>query len=252
MWALGDYDRIAARLAPAAERIASKVGDGAGRRAVDVAAGTGSLARALASRSWSVAACDIAPALVERGRELSADAGLDIDWHEAELDELPFADGSAELFGSSFGLIFAPDAERALAEAHRLLRAGGTLAFSAWTPSSYMAEMTTVMSEFMPPNPEMRKPFRWGDLELTNSWLAGGFTSISTTTHTLPWVFPTASAAADFKFTYSPPHLAALSFVGERADELRAAVRDHLAGLAARDGSIKIDAEYVVTVARRK
>lgn len=252
LWSLGDYSRLAARLAVAAGTIADTVGDGDGRPALDVAAGTGSLALALARRGWSVTATDITPALVARGRDRSAQGGFDIAWHEASLDQLPFLDRGFDLVGSSFGLIFAPDPATALAEAHRLLRPGGMLAFSAWTPSSYMAAMTRVMATFLPPGPQFDGPFRWGSPDTTTGWLeSAGFTDPTTTTHTLPWTFPSADDAAAFMFAHSPAHVAAVTAAGEQGHAMRGAVRHHLAGLAEPDGSIDIAAEYVITTAHR-
>ena len=166
MWALGDYAQIAERLSPAAAdlvtTVSKRLGAGGGRTALDVAAGTGSLTTALAAAGWSVDAVDISPALVGQGRRRTAEQGLDVRWHEAPLDTLPFGDGSADLVGSSFGLIFASDPDQALGEMSRVLRPGGALAFSAWTPSSYIAAMTDLMVTFMPEGPPA-STFRWGD-----------------------------------------------------------------------------------------
>lgn len=251
MWGLGNYRQIAERLSPAAVAVVTTVskraGAGGGRTALDVAAGTGSLATALAAAGWSVDAIDISPALAEQGRERTAQQGLDVRWHEAPLDTLPFDDSSADLVGSSFGLIFVPDPDQALGEISRVLRPGGALAFSAWTPSSYIAVMTDLMTTFMPEGPPSTT-FRWGDPAVCAEWVGKHFETVESTTHTLPWHFESSRAASDFMFTHSPGHVASLIYAGDRAQEMRTAVEQQLDELAS-DGRIRIDAEYAVVSA---
>ncbi|MCY7401060.1 MAG: class I SAM-dependent methyltransferase [Nocardioides sp.] len=253
MWALGDYAQIAERLSPAAAAVVTtvsmRVGARGGRAALDVAAGTGSLTTALAAAGWSVDAVDISPALAEQGRERTAQQGLDVRWHEAPLDTVPFDDGSADLVGSSFGLIFASDSDQALGEMSRVLRPGGALAFSAWTPRSYIAGMTDLMATFMPEGPPSTI-FRWGDPAVCVEWVGEYFDAVEMTTHTLPWHFESSRAASDFMFTHSPGHVASLVYAGDRAQEMRTAVEQQLDALAS-DGRIRIDAEYVVVSALR-
>lgn len=250
-WELGDYPAVAARLVQGAQAVAAAAGPGQGRAALDVAAGTGSLALALAESGWEASAVDIAPRLIEAGRCRARAAGQHIRWHEASLDDLPFEAGSFDLVASSFGLIFAADPVDALAEAHRVLRPGGRLAFSAWTPEGFIGRMSSVMGQVLSAEEMMTGPFRWGDPFLTSEWLADGFTRVRTQAHNLPWVFPSAQEATDFMFAHSPGHLASMELAGPRGDELIAAVTELTQRLASPDGSIDIAAHYVVTTAQR-
>lgn len=252
MWQLGDYPAVAARLVPAARAVSAAVGPGRGRAALDVAAGTGSLALALAGSGWEVHAVDIAPRLIEAGRCRARSLGHDIRWREASMDDLPYASEAFDLVASSFGLIFAAEPAVTLAESHRVLRPGGTLAFSAWTPQGFMGQMTARMAELLSAQDLMAGPFRWGDSGVTAPWLQEGFTRVCTQVHTLPWVFPSARVATDFLFERSPGHLAALGLAGPRGAELVSAVTELIQSLASPDGSIDIPAQYVVTTAQRR
>lgn len=251
MWELGDYRLVAERLRPAAEEIAEVVGDGQGRRALDVAAGTGSVALALARQGWLVGAADIAPALIEHGRERTR--GLGIDWYEAPLDALPFSDGTLDLVASSFGLIFAPDPHAALTELRRCLRPGGQLAFTAWTPGGYMGQMTAVMMGFMLPGPAgAASPMDWGRPDVVAERLsAAGFTLSSSRLHAVPWEFDSAEAGAQFLFQHSPAHVASVSMVADKAPAMIQAVQAHLAESAGTsDGPVSLAAEYTLTLAK--
>ena len=92
-------------------------------RVLEVGCGTGVLTRALArvANAGSVVGVDLAPALIERARELSPDIRFDV----ADARSLPFADGSFDLAVFDSTLSHVPGPERALAEAFRVLRADG-------------------------------------------------------------------------------------------------------------------------------
>ena len=53
-------------------------------------------------------ATDLTPSLVEEGRRRSEAEGLDIAWHVADAEALPFADGEHDVVLSSIGVMFAP------------------------------------------------------------------------------------------------------------------------------------------------
>lgn len=53
-------------------------------------------------------------------------------FQEGDAEELPFPDGSFDAVIMKFGLLHLGRPEQALAEAHRVLRAGGKLGFTVW------------------------------------------------------------------------------------------------------------------------
>jgi SAM-dependent methyltransferase len=55
-----------------------------------------------------------------------------VTWQQADAQQLPFDDASFDLIVCQFGVMFFPDKPRALAEAKRVLRPGGTLLFNVW------------------------------------------------------------------------------------------------------------------------
>jgi 2-polyprenyl-3-methyl-5-hydroxy-6-metoxy-1,4-benzoquinol methylase len=108
LWGLADYGALAARLAPAATALVGAVTPVVGRRVLDLAAGTGTVALMAAEQGARVSACDIAPRMVELGRQATIEAGLTVDWREANAEALPWPDDSFDYVLSSFGLIFVP------------------------------------------------------------------------------------------------------------------------------------------------
>lgn len=251
LWALGDYARIGVRLRPAAVRLAATVGDGHGRRALDVATGTGAVALELAARGWAVSATDACAPLLAQAEQSARSEGHVVDLQVADLAEQPYGADSFAAVTSSFGLIFAPDPATAVTEAVRCLRPGGLLALTAWAPDGYMGEMTRAMQQFLPPSPAGgHDPLTWGDPVVARARLAG-LTDVQVEAEQLPWAFSDADQAMALYFEHSPAHVAAARAAGDAADELRAAVRDHLASMAGADGRVDLAADYVVVSGRR-
>jgi SAM-dependent methyltransferase len=91
---------------------------------LDVGCGEGELARHLPDGSW--VGVDSSPTMLARAPEPSV---------QAEATALPFEDASFASVALLYVLYHLPDPERALAEARRVLRAGGLVAVAA--PSRY-------------------------------------------------------------------------------------------------------------------
>src|ERR671918_2347171 len=90
IWAQGDYTMLSRQLAPAAQALADACAVSAGQEVLDVGAGDGNFALACAREGASVVASDLSPAMVERGRRRSEAEGYEIEWIEADAEELPF------------------------------------------------------------------------------------------------------------------------------------------------------------------
>ena len=109
MWASGDYpSMVETWLLPLGPRLVEACGIGAGMRVLDIAAGTGNAAIPAAQRGANVTASDLTPELLEAGRRRADEAGVALDWVEADAEQLPFDDESFDVVMSAIGVMFAP------------------------------------------------------------------------------------------------------------------------------------------------
>jgi len=104
----------------------------AGQSLLDVAGGTGDIAfrvirRVGPERVGPVVVCDLTPDMLAVGRDRALDRGLlgAIDWVCADAEALPLPDRCMDACTIAFGLRNVTHIDRALAEAHRVLRPGG-------------------------------------------------------------------------------------------------------------------------------
>lgn len=91
--------------------------------------------------------------------------GVEVDFREGDLLDLPLADGSADVVPSVFGVIFAPDPSRALREVGRVLRPGGRVLVSAWVPAGPIDAMLGAIGRILARVSQERPPqrFMWSD-----------------------------------------------------------------------------------------
>lgn len=109
-----------------------------GQVLLDVAGGTGDLSRLFLARiaekggtgplNARAIVCDINESMIAAGQEKSLDQGeLDsgLEWIVGDAEALPLPDASVDVYTIGFGLRNVTDKDKALAEAHRVLRPGG-------------------------------------------------------------------------------------------------------------------------------
>jgi SAM-dependent methyltransferase len=167
MWASGDYPvMVETFLLPLGPRLVEACGIGPGMRVLDVASGTGNAALPAAAAGAEVVASDLTPRLLEAGRKRADDAGLVLQWQEADAEHLPFEDASFDVVMSSIGVMFAPHHQAAADELVRVCRPGGTLGLLSWTPEGMIGDLFRTMGPFAaPPPPGAQPPPLWGSEE---------------------------------------------------------------------------------------
>lgn len=99
-----------------------------GTKLLDVASGPGYVAAAAAARGAEATGLDFAAAMVaEASRRYPA-----VKFREGDAEELPFLDACFDAVTMNFGLLHLGRPERAISEAHRVLRTGGKFGFTVW------------------------------------------------------------------------------------------------------------------------
>jgi len=167
MWESGDYpSMVETFLLPLGPRLVEACGIGSGTRVLDVAAGTGNASIPAAQTGASVTASDLAPGLLEAGRRRAESEGVELEWVEADAENLPFEEASFDVVMSSIGAMFAPHHQEVADELVRVCRPGGTIGMLNWTPEGLVGALFKTMGPFAPaPPPGAQPPPLWGSEE---------------------------------------------------------------------------------------
>ncbi|RZN03922.1 SAM-dependent methyltransferase [Bradyrhizobium genosp. SA-3] len=164
---------------PTAAKLVGFAGVVAGQRLLDVGCGTGVVAITAARRGAKVRGLDLSPVLIERAREHAQLVNLDIDFADGDAESLPYGDNEFDVVLSQFGHMFAPRPDVAIGEMLRVLKPGGTIAFSTWPPHLYVGRMFALVGRHLPPPEGVASPVLWGDPKIVAERLAGQAKDIS-------------------------------------------------------------------------
>lgn len=131
------YDRYLGTLLfePYAADIAQRVAKRRPRKVLEIAAGTGTVSRQLLEalpKETSLTVTDLNAPMLEYARDKSTVGGRDVEWRQADAQQLPFPDESFDAVVCQFGVMFFPDKRRGLLEFNRVLENHGVLILSVW------------------------------------------------------------------------------------------------------------------------
>jgi ubiquinone/menaquinone biosynthesis C-methylase UbiE len=111
------------------------LGDVDGATVVELGCGGAQFGVALARRGADVTGVDISTAQLEHARDLAAEHGVDVEFVEASVTDMPSVpDGEYDLAVSAWAFQWVGDLDACFAEAHRVLRDGGRFVFSVDHP----------------------------------------------------------------------------------------------------------------------
>ena len=249
-WASGDYSVIGGTLPIVAESLCEAVDVRAGERVLDVATGAGNGAIAAARRHARAVGVDYVPSLLERGRIRAEAERLEVDLRHGDAEDLPFGDGEFDVVTSIFGVMFAPDQERAARELARVCAPGGRIGLASWTPEGFIGQLLRLVGKHVPPPRGVRPASQWGhEVRLRELF---GDTTASVETRRLHFQFRYRSPAhfvEVFRRWYGPVHRA---FAALTPDGQAALEADMLALLAqanrAGEETLIVPSEYLEAV----
>ena len=163
IWSAGDYPTMATTIDDVASTAVDAASVQSGEEVLDVATGTGNAALHAARAGARVTGIDLTPELLDVARGRAGEAGLEIAFEEGDAGDLPYADERFDRVISVFGAMFAPDQVATAAELARVVKPGGTIAVTAWTPEGVNGQLFATMGKHMPPPPEgFQPPILWG------------------------------------------------------------------------------------------
>jgi SAM-dependent methyltransferase len=153
---------------------------------LELACGPGDLGLAVAERVGAdglVIATDFSPAMVDVARRAGEARGLgNVEYRVADAERLELGDGSVDGIVCRWGFMLMADPAAAFAEARRVLRPGGPLAFSVWAspeqnPWAALPATTLVQRGIVPPpEPGAPGPFALADPDRVRTLVtAAGF-----------------------------------------------------------------------------
>lgn len=252
-WATGDFHEISRQIIPVSEAVCQAVDPRSSERVLDIACGSGNTALIAARRYCDVSGIDYVPALIDRARERAAADGVRIDFRVADAQALPFEDASFDVVVSVFGVMFAPDQEKAASELLRVCRPGGRIALANWMPEHFGKDFFGLHAGYMPPPPGIDPPQRWGTDKGLHELLGAGTTSIRSEKRSNRVYHPSIEHAVETFGAYFGPSGRALQSLDAEA---RADFRRDMAELfssynEARDGSLVFETRYLQTLALR-
>jgi ubiquinone/menaquinone biosynthesis C-methylase UbiE len=104
-------------------------------------------------RNSKVTSIDFTAEILSQAKEQAsiADVG-DIEWREANVEDLPFEDEIFDVVLSSFGHMFAPHPEVDIKEIIRVTKRGGCIAFSTWPFGLVNGKLFKAMATHLPAN----------------------------------------------------------------------------------------------------
>jgi SAM-dependent methyltransferase len=229
-------------------------GAAAGTRVLDVASGPGFIAAAAAAGGADVVGLDFSSAMIAEARRRHPA----IAFREGDAEALPFADASFDAVVMNFGMLHLARPDAAIAEAHRVLRAGGRYAFTVWgSPEQAIGFGLTVRAIEELGRPQVGLPegppfFKFSDpAECRRTLEAAGFAGADVRLLPLTWRLQSADAVFD-AVSHGGVRTAAVlrAQTPEALDKIRAAIRRGVERYAC-DGEFVVPMPAVLASATR-
>jgi SAM-dependent methyltransferase len=253
-WSSGDYAVVGTTLQIVGEDLCEALDLRSGQKVLDVAAGNGNVTLAAARRWCDVVSTDYVPSLLERGRLRAAAEGLSVEFKEADAEALGFADASFDIVVSTFGVMFAPDHDKAAAELARVCKGGGKIGLANWTPEGFIGQLFKVLGKYLPPPAGSKSPLLWGSRAHISEMFGAAALSIRTESRIFAFRYRSPEHFVEVFKNYYGPTLKAFAALDEANQ--RALGNDLLALIGrmnrAEDGTMVVPSEYLEIVITKR
>ncbi len=253
MWSAGDWPDFAKTIQPVADALVERLDVRAGHDVLDLGTGSGNAALPAAERGARVVGSDITPELFDAARRRAADAGVEVEWVEADATELPFEDDSFDVVMTVFGAIFAPQHQRAADEMARVCRPGGVIGVCGWTPEGLNGQLLkTLAASAPPPPPEVQPSILWGVEDHVRGLFSDLGVELSLERELARWEWESPESWLDYFEQTLGPAIMTKAYLQESGeyDAVRAQLLELFSPMVAADGRFQPEAEYLRSVAR--
>ncbi len=253
-WSEGDFAMVANLVHHPSENLAEALEIVPDERCLDVACGSGNAALAAARRAWgNTVGADFVPSLLERGRERAAAERVEVEFVEADAQDLPFADASFDVVLSIFGAMFAPDQQRTANELLRVLRPGGRIGMGNWVPDGEVGQLFGTIAKHAPPPPGIDPPLLWGTEERVRELFGDRVSDLRCERRVSRQAFRSAEHYIEFFRTYFGPMKVAFERVGTEGEKaLERDLREFLEGASSGgERALVLEAEYLQVLGTR-
>jgi SAM-dependent methyltransferase len=255
MWSKGDFAMVANVVYNVSETLAEALEIVPGERVLDVACGSGNGSLAAARRAWgNTTGADFVPALLERARERAAAERLEIEFVEADAQDLPFGEGEFDVTMSIFGAMFAPDHAGTASELLRVTKPGGRIGMANWCPDGGLEGLFgTIVKHTGGPPPGAVPPVLWGSEDHVREQFGDRVDDLKMERLPSRQAFFSPDHYIEFFRSYFGPIQTAFEKVGpEGEEELAHDLRAWLEGAnVAGDRALVIEPEYLQVLASR-
>lgn len=189
-WSTGRYPTLAPKLLPVIARLVKATSVENGDRVLDLGCGTGNVALSARRVGGDVVGVDLSRNMLSLAHDHLRVADVeDVDWIEADVEALPFRGGLFDVVLSNFGVVFAPDVDRARDELFATLRPGGRFGLSAWSPDGLVGRLSEVVHGHIEPVSDPRGHLQWGDPEFVREHLDAA-ESLTVSRRVVPFYYP--------------------------------------------------------------
>ena len=256
-WGVGQYERTAQVLLPAAQVLVAAAALRAGERVLDLGSGTGNAALLAAAEGAQVTAVDPSPRLLDVARVAAQERGVHITFEAGDAANLPSPPRSVDCLLSNFGLIFASEPAAAAGEIARVLDAGGRAVFTAWLPGGAigaLAAATQDMIRTATGAPPASPGFPWHDETAVKDLFARhGMTAAVAARHEVVFTAPSPHAYLDVEVENHPMAIAAFEVLHRlgQADQARDRLLKILIDRNEEANSFRSTSHYVVVIVRQ-
>ncbi|HEX6018503.1 MAG TPA: class I SAM-dependent methyltransferase [Burkholderiaceae bacterium] len=253
-WSSGDYAVVGTTLQIVGESLAEAIDLRAGSTVLDVAAGNGNMTLAAARRWCRVTSTDYVGALLARGRERAAAERLDIEFREADVEALPFADGGFDAVVSTFGCMFAPNPQRTASEMLRVCKSGGKVGMANWTPEGMIGQLFKAIGAHVKPPAGIESPALWGSRKRIDELFGAQASAIDVTARQFAFRYRSPEHMLEIFRTYYGPVLKAFAALDPAAQPELASDLLALFGRFNRagDGTLVAPGEYLEVVVTKR